>query len=82
MKILDIITLSDQNKYVVASIVNHKNKTYLCLVDINNNQNIKYCYLDKDEVVIINKESLSSILLLKMTNEILKIDFTKLKKED
>ena len=82
MKISDIITLSDQNKYVVASIVNHKNKTYLCLVDINNNQNIKYCYLDKDEVVIINKESLSSILLLKMTNEILKFDFTKLKKED
>ncbi len=82
MKISDIITLSDQNKYVVASIVNHKNKTYLCLVDINNNQNIKYCYLDKDEVVTINKESLSSILLLKMTNEILKFDFTKLKKED
>ena len=82
MKISDIITLSDQNKYVVASIVNHNNKTYLCLVDINNNQNIKYCYLDKDEVVIINKESLSSILLLKMTNEILKFDFTKLKKED
>jgi hypothetical protein len=82
MKISDIITLSDQNKYVVASIVNHKNKTYLCLVDINNNQNIKYCYLDKDEVVTINKESLSAILLLKMTNEILKFDFTKLKKED
>lgn len=78
MKISDIITLSDYNKYVVASIVNHENKTYLCLVDINNNQNIKYCYIDKDEVVLIKKELLSPILVLKLTKEIMKFDFTKL----
>ena len=78
MKISDIVTLSDHNKYVVASIVNHENKTYLCLVDINNNKNIKYCYLDKDEVVLIKKESLSPVLLLKLTKEIMKFDFTKL----
>ena len=78
MRISDIITLSGHNKYVVASIVNHENKTYLCLVDINNNQNIKYCYIDKDEVVIIKKESLSPVLVLKLTKEIMIFDFTKL----
>ena len=82
MKISDIITLSDHNKYVVASIVNHDNKTYLCLVDINNNQNIKYCYIDKDEVVLIKKESLNPVLLLKLTKEIMKFDFEKLIKKD
>ena len=82
MKISDIVTLSDHNKYVVASLVNHDNKSYLCLVDINNNQNIKYCYIDKDEVVLIKKEELSPVLLLKLTKEIMKFDFEKLIKKD
>ena len=77
MRISDIITLSDHKKYVVASIVNHKEKTYVCLVELENNKNIKYCYLDEDEVVIIKKEDLSPILLLKLTKEIMKFDFTK-----
>ena len=78
MRISDIITLSDNNKYVIASIVNHENKTYLCIVDIINNDNIKYCYLDKDELVIIKKETLSPVLLLKLTKETMKFDFKKL----
>ena len=78
MRISDIITLSDNNKYVIASIVNHENKIYLCIVDIINNDNIKYCYLDKDELVIIKKETLSPVLLLKLTKETMKFDFKKL----
>ena len=34
--------------------------------DINNNKNVKFCYLDNDEVVIVKKEKLSEVLVLKL----------------
>ena len=72
MKIKDVLTLSDNNNYVVASIADYDNKTYLCLVDINNNDNQKFCYLNKDEVIIIEKEDINEIVLLKLMNNIVK----------
>ena len=72
MKIKDVLTLSDNNNYVVASIADYVNKTYLCLVDINNNDNQKFCYLNKDEVIIIEKEDMNEIVLLKLMNNIVK----------
>ena len=72
MKIKDVLTLSDNNNYVVASIADYDNKTYLCLVDINNNDNQKFCYLNKDEVIIIEKEDMNEIVLLKLMNNIVK----------
>ena len=71
MKTKDVLTLSDNNKYVVASIADYDNKTYLCLVDINNNDNKKFCYLNKDEVIIIKKEDMNKILLLKLMNNMI-----------
>ncbi|MEE3342590.1 MAG: hypothetical protein VZS44_00685 [Bacilli bacterium] len=44
----DIITLSDNNKYVVASKVNYKDAKYVYLVDIYNNSNIKFAEIEKD----------------------------------
>ena len=70
MKIKDVLTLSDNNNYVVASIAEYDNKTYLCLVDINNNDNKKFCYLNKDEVIIIEQEDMNEIVLLKLMNNI------------
>ena len=78
MDITDILTLSDDNEYIIASKVNYDYKIYLCLVDINNNKNVKFCYLDNDEVVIVKKENLSNVLVLKLLNEMTKT-FKKLK---
>ena len=72
MDIKDIITLSDENKYVVASKVHYNNKAWLCLVGIRDNKNIKYCYLDNDEIVVVKKETINDTLLLKMMNSMLK----------
>ena len=72
MKITDILTLSDGNEYMIASKVDYDYKIYMCLVDINNNQNVKFCYLDNNDVVIVKKENLSEILALKLLQQISK----------
>ncbi len=69
MDITDILSLSDGNEYMIASKAEYDYKIYLCLVDINNNQNVKFCYLDNDEVVLVKKESLSQTLVLKLLNK-------------
>ena len=66
MKITDILTLSDGNKYMIASKANYNYKIYLCLVNINNEDDTKFGYLDNDEIVLVKKEELSSVLLLKL----------------
>ncbi len=48
IKYQDIITLNDNNKYVVASKVEYDEATYLYLVDINNNTNIKFVEIEKN----------------------------------
>ncbi len=78
MEITDILTLSDNNEYIIASKAEYEYKIYLCLVDINNNKNVKFCYLDNDEVVIVKKENLSNVLVLKLLSEMTKT-FKKLK---
>ncbi len=59
----DIITLDDNNEYIVTSKAALNNKTYFLLVDINNNSNIKFCYIDKDEMVEISDKDTCSKLL-------------------
>ena len=44
----DIITLSDKNKYVVESKVNYNESKYVYLVDINDNSNLKFAEIEKD----------------------------------
>ena len=44
----DIITLSDKNKYVVASKVKYNDSKYVYLVDINDNTNLKFAEIEKD----------------------------------
>lgn len=63
INIKDILTLSDDNKYVIVSKVYYDGKDYLYLVDINNNNNLKFCYLDNDELVEINDKELNAKLL-------------------
>ena len=51
INIKDILTLSDDNRYVVISKAQYENKQYLYLIDINNNENMKFCYIDNYEIV-------------------------------
>lgn len=72
MEIKDVLTLSDGNEYVIASKANYEYKIYLYLVDLNNNKNIKFCYLDNDEVVIVNDQSLITKILPLLLKEMKK----------
>lgn len=49
--IKDILTLDDNNDYVVVSKINHNNKYYYYLMDKNNKSNIKFCYEDDGDLV-------------------------------
>ena len=70
MDITDVLTLSDGNEYIVASKANYDYKIYLCLVNVKDNKNVKFCYLDNDEVVLVKKEKLNSILVLELLKNI------------
>ncbi len=45
-----VLTLSDNNKYVVAKVINYNNKEYFYLVDINNNYNFMFCEHHENKV--------------------------------
>lgn len=63
INIADQITLSDQNTYVVVSKVNFENKIYYYLIDMNRNDNIKFCYEDGEELTELNDKKLVTRLL-------------------
>lgn len=71
----DIITLSDENKYVVASKVNLNNSKYVYLVDINNNKNLKFAEIEQDGLLSeldsdIDKELIKQLIPLFYKNSI------------
>lgn len=69
LNIKDIVTLDDNNEYVVVSKTNYENKTYYYLIDKNNNTNIKFCYEDMDDLVEFdNKELVAKLLPLFLKN--------------
>ncbi len=41
LRVLDVLTLDDKKKYVISSIAEYNDITYLLIVDINDNENIK-----------------------------------------
>ena len=61
--IKDLVTLNDNNKYMVISKTLFNSKNYLFLMDINNNSNIKFCYFDNDEIVESNDKAINTDLL-------------------
>lgn len=65
MNIRDIVTLDDDNEYVVASKLNYEGKIYYYLIDINKNDNLMFCYEDNNELVeLIDKELATKLLPL------------------
>ena len=63
----DIITLSDKNKYVVASKVKYNDSKYVYLVDINDNTNLKFAEIEKNnslsELDSVRDEELIKLLI-------------------
>lgn len=59
----DILTLSDNIKYLVVSKIEYENKIYLYLVDLINNHNIKIVEnIDDDIIQVKDKKILDRIL--------------------
>ena len=63
INIKDTLFLEDNNEYVVVSKIDYKNKKYYCLIDINNSENLKFCYQENDELVELNDKELNTELL-------------------
>lgn len=63
INIKDILTLDDNNEYVVVSKVIYDNKNYFYLLDKNSEQNVKFCYEDNEELVEIDGKELTTKLL-------------------
>ena len=69
INIKDIITLDDNNEYVVISKINYESKNYYYLLDKNNNTNVKFCYEDMNELVESNNKELNAKILPLLLNE-------------
>ena len=63
INIKDILSLDDNNEYVVVSKINADDKNYFYLIDKNDNSNVKFCYQDNDELVELNDKELVTRLL-------------------
>ncbi len=72
LKINDLITLSDKNEYVVVSTANYSNKKYYYIADINDNSNLKFCYIENDELIVIKDSNLILSLLPLFNNSLYK----------
>ena len=59
----DVITLEDNDEYVVVAQVDFENKLYSYIVDINNNDKFKFCYIEDDVLVEVNDGSLIKKIL-------------------
>lgn len=68
----DLITLDNNKKYVVGSIINHNNVDYYLLCDELNPKQYMFCYLKENKLVKVKDDSLFQILSLKITKDLLK----------
>ena len=72
MDVTDIVKLEDKKEYLVAGKVNHKGKDYMCFVELENQKNVRCCYLDNDEIVFLANEKIDNIILLKLFSQMTK----------
>lgn len=66
----DILTLDNDIRYVVASILNHKNIDYYLLVEEKNPKSTMYCYLENSKLVKVEDKKLIELLSLKLAKEL------------
>ncbi len=63
IEIKDVLTLDDNNEYVVASKANYAGKVYYYLVDIKEPKNLMFCYEDNGDLVESIDKELNTELL-------------------
>ena len=63
IQIKDVVTLSDQNEYLVVSKVDHEYKNYYYLVDINDNSNVLFLYENGEKLTEVEEPELVCKLL-------------------
>lgn len=67
----DVITLDNNNKYVVGSIIEHKNVDYYFLCNENNPKQYMFCYLENNKLVKVEDSNLIQILSLMITKDLI-----------
>jgi hypothetical protein len=70
MNIKDIVTLNDQNKYLVVSKVDFEYVYYYYLVDINEISNVKFLYENGEKLTELEDPALIAKLLPRFYREI------------
>ena len=58
-----IITLSNNKRYVVTGKVKHKDTTYYELGNINDMDDLIYCYLEDGSFIVLENQELINILI-------------------
>ena len=72
--IKDVITLDDNNEYIVVNKVNYNDKNYYYLIDMEDSENLMFCYEDNGDLVEVNDKELTAKLLplfLEKSNDII-----------
>lgn len=74
IEIDDVLTLDNNKKYTVLSIVEYKEVTYLLLSNVNDNKDAKILELNKEKgsLLEINDDKLYSILMNLFYKELIK----------
>ncbi len=72
IELYDLITLDNNKKYVVGSIIEYNDVNYYLLCDENNPKQYMFCYLKENKLVKVKDNSLYQILSLKITKDLLK----------
>lgn len=74
IEIDDVLTLDNDKKYIVLSIVEYKEVTYLLLSNVNDNKDGKILELNKEKgsLLEINDDKLYSILMNLFYKELIK----------
>ena len=62
IKYSDVLTLSDNRKYVVVGIANYNNYNYLYLIDLLYDKNTKFFWLKEESVVELDKKLDSKLI--------------------
>lgn len=65
MNELDILSLSNNKDYVIGKVLNFRNKDYLLLIEVDNDDNLL------DEKLILEKSKVNNTLLLKEISDTL-----------
>lgn len=66
----DILTLDDDVRYIVASIIKHNDKDYYFLCEEKNPKSSMFCYLENNKLIKVDDKKLLELLTLKITKEL------------